>query len=118
MRQLGLETAVQLHRLARAIETIDVDGYDSVNRLQERDDFAQINGLAELSFLERKGIAQCATRRRQNFLRFVIRIDFDFARNPEEAFSIRDGSKWHERIARRVNRRDEIRNQRVRNRST
>jgi hypothetical protein len=59
----------------------------------------------------------CVIRRCQNLLRFVIRIDLDLACNLEEAFLIRDRSHRHERITRRVNCRDEICDQRVRNRS-
>ena len=84
MRQFGFETAVQLHRLACAVEAVDVDRDDSLDRLHECNDFAQVNGLAELPFPERKCIAQCVIRRRQNLLRFVIRIDLDFARDLEK----------------------------------
>ena len=108
MRQFGLKTAIQFYGRPRAVKTVNVHSDDSSNRLHESDHFAQVNWLPELSFRERKRIAQRIIRRSQNLFRFVIRVDFDFAGNPEEGFLIRNRPHRHERIARGVNRRDEI----------
>ena len=90
MRQFGLETAVQLHRCTGAVQAVDVDRDDSRDRLHGAMTSLRLTGWPNCSFLERKCIAQCVIRRRQNLLRFVIRIDLDFACNLKEAVLIRD----------------------------